>query len=411
MTEKILIVDDDPNVLKAYERRLRRRFEVETALCSEEGVTAVNFLGPFAVVVSDMMMPRENGAEFLARILQMAPDSVRIMLTGNADQQTAAAAINRGRVFKFLNKPCEADVLESAIREGIAEYRRVRAERDVLSQTVVGAVDMLSKVLSLASPEAFGRGGRLRAVVTEMAQAAGWGDAWRHEAAALLSQVGYVAVPTPVLNKHTLGLELTAEEQRTLDSRHEAAAELIATIPRLEPIARIVAGLDSDTPGDNTPGGNTRVGGGQSDDGTGDTDGPRSSIDFGVRLLRLVHDYDELLHTAGLSRPQAYDRLSSQGERYSDECLAALQKVVAKHEQRTLLAVGIHQLADGMHLVADVTTADGALLVTRGQDVTPSLRRRLVNYADTHDVRQPIEVLADADLIASAGLESLGAMA
>ncbi len=74
-TERVLLVDDDPNVLKAYERRLRRRFDVETALCSEEGVTAVNFLGPFAVIVSDMTMPRENGAGFLARMLSLSPDT------------------------------------------------------------------------------------------------------------------------------------------------------------------------------------------------------------------------------------------------------------------------------------------------------------------------------------------------
>ncbi|MEM6799530.1 MAG: HD domain-containing phosphohydrolase [Planctomycetota bacterium] len=390
MTEKVLIVDDDVNVLKAYERRLRRRFEVETALCSEEGVTAVNFLGPFAVVVSDMMMPRENGAEFLARILQTAPESVRIMLTGNADQKTAAAAINQGRVFKFLSKPCEAETLEAAIEEGIAEYRRARGERELLSQTLVGAVDLLSKVLALASPEAFGRGVRLKALVSEIAEAGGWSDAWRHEAAALLSQVGYVAVPAPVLAKHQGGEELTREERLTLQSRNEVAAELISTIPRLEPIARVVAALEADKLGN---------------DAAQEVDGPRSSLEFGVGLLRLVNDYDDLVHDAGLSHPQALDRVRSQADNYPAECLEALVKAIAVHEQRQLATVAVEQLADGMHLIADVTTVDGALLVTKGQDVTPSLRHRLVNYASAHDVRQPIEVLATADLLAAAGIE------
>ncbi|MEM7677965.1 MAG: HD domain-containing phosphohydrolase, partial [Myxococcota bacterium] len=224
-------------MLKAYERRLRKRFQIETALCSEEGVTAVNFLGPFAVIISDMMMPRENGAEFLGRILKMAPESVRVMLTGNADQPTATAAINQGRVFKFLNKPCEAETLEVAIEEGIAEYRRTRAERELLSQTVVGAVDLLSKVLALTNPEAFGCGGRLKTIVKDIAEAGGWDNAWRHEAAALLSQIGYVAVPQAVLDKHLTGEELSFEERTVLESHPRIAGELISAIPRLEAIA------------------------------------------------------------------------------------------------------------------------------------------------------------------------------
>ncbi len=390
MTEKILIVDDDPNVLKAYERRLRRRFQVETALCSEEGVTAVNFLGPFAVVVSDMMMPRENGAEFLARILQTAPESVRIMLTGNADQKTAAAAINQGQVFRFLNKPCEAETLEAAIEEGIAEYRRAQAERELLSKTVVGAVDLLTKVLALTSPEAFGRGSRLKSIVTEIAQAAGWEDAWMHEAVALLSQVGYVTVPEPVLAKVRAGEELSASERKAFASHTKVAEELISAIPRLETVARVVASQDLTI---------------LPDDADIETDGPRSSLRFGVQLLQLVRDYDQLLHDAGLSRPQAIKQLQQTQSHYDPECLEALQKSAAVHEQRVLVEVELDKLVDGMHLVADVVSTEGALLVAKGQDVNPTLRHRLANYAATHKVQQPIEVLASADMVQEHNLE------
>lgn len=394
MTEKILIVDDDPNVLKAYERRLRRRFQIETALCSEEGVTAVNFLGPFAVVVSDMMMPRENGAEFLERILHTAPESVRIMLTGNADQKTAAAAINQGRVFKFLNKPCEAEELEAAIEQGIAEYRRSQAERELLSQTVVGAVDLLSKVMSLTNPNAFGRGSRLKTIVSEIAEAAGWSDAWRHEAAALLSQVGYVAVPDAVISKHLAGDTLTDAEQAALASHAEVAEELISAIPRLEPIATVVAALDAEE----LPEGSDE-----------DVDGPRSSLRFSVALLRLACDYDELVSDKGYSRLKAVKQLKDNLDSYDAECFEALQKAVAVHETNVLIEVTIAQLCDGMSLANDVTTTDGSLLVSKGQDVTASLRHRLANYSTTHDINEPIEVLASAELAATLAVPATAA--
>jgi len=115
LSVKILLVDDDPNVLKGHERRLRKRFDIETVFCSEEALTAVNFLGPFAVIVSDMNMPRVNGIQLLKQFYEEAPESVRIMLTGNADQQTASDAINEGHVFRFLSKPCDSEELATAI--------------------------------------------------------------------------------------------------------------------------------------------------------------------------------------------------------------------------------------------------------------------------------------------------------
>src|SRR3972149_11542699 len=91
-SERILCVDDDPNILQAYQRALRKRFHIEIALGGEEALAAVIHQGPYAVVVSDMRMPGMNGVELLKMVREHAPDTVRMMLTGNADQQTALDA-------------------------------------------------------------------------------------------------------------------------------------------------------------------------------------------------------------------------------------------------------------------------------------------------------------------------------
>src|SRR4051812_10280575 len=93
---RILFVDDDPNILAGYQRTLRKRYSVATALSADEGLALIESDGPFAVVVADMQMPGTNGIQFLRKAQEKAPDSIRLMLTGNADQKTAIDAVNEG---------------------------------------------------------------------------------------------------------------------------------------------------------------------------------------------------------------------------------------------------------------------------------------------------------------------------
>ena len=108
MTTRVLCVDDDSNILLGYQRALRKQFQIEVALGGAEGLAAVRNRGPYAVIVADMRMPDMNGVELLAQVREIAPDTVRMMLTGNADQQTALVAVNQGHIFRFMTKPCAA---------------------------------------------------------------------------------------------------------------------------------------------------------------------------------------------------------------------------------------------------------------------------------------------------------------
>jgi len=131
MQEKILIVDDDPNILHGYQRSLRKRFDLTTALDGPSALSKIELDGPFAVVVSDMRMPGMDGLELLMRLKSLQPDTVRIMLTGNADQKTAVDAVNQGEVFRFLTKPCDSHNLASAIDAGLALFNQIADERAV----------------------------------------------------------------------------------------------------------------------------------------------------------------------------------------------------------------------------------------------------------------------------------------
>src|SRR5262249_38511740 len=131
MSDKILFVDDDIKLLAAVERNLRQHHRIITAPGGEAGLKILADDGPFAVLVADMQMPGMNGVQLLTQVQKLYPDTVRIMLTGNADQQTAIEAVNKGHIFQFLNKPCPIDMLKLALQAGIKQYRLITAERQL----------------------------------------------------------------------------------------------------------------------------------------------------------------------------------------------------------------------------------------------------------------------------------------
>jgi serine phosphatase RsbU (regulator of sigma subunit) len=137
LTDKILFVDDDANLLAAFRRHLRKQFQIETAEGGREGIELINKNGPYAVIVSDFRMPYMDGIEFLSQVREIAPDTVRIMLTGNADLQAAIQAVNEGNIFRFLTKPCSVDILGESLITGIEHYQRVAREREYNKKTRV----------------------------------------------------------------------------------------------------------------------------------------------------------------------------------------------------------------------------------------------------------------------------------
>lgn len=129
MSDKVLLVDDEPAVLAGYERLLRGDFDVETAVGGEAGLATIRDRGPFGVVISDIAMPQMNGFQFLASVRQAAPNTIRLVLTGHADVSTAIDAINQGHIFAFLTKPCQEHELAKAITTALAEYNKRKEEQ------------------------------------------------------------------------------------------------------------------------------------------------------------------------------------------------------------------------------------------------------------------------------------------
>jgi len=134
MRAKILFVDDEPSALEGFTRTLHGKFDIRTAISGGEGLVRIGEEGPFAVVVSDMRMPGMSGGDFLAEVRRIAPQTVRMLLTGYADMHSAMDAVNRGQILHFLTKPCPRDVLIAALNSGLDQYHAAVEEKSLVDK-------------------------------------------------------------------------------------------------------------------------------------------------------------------------------------------------------------------------------------------------------------------------------------
>lgn len=134
LNNRILCVDDEPNVLNGLRRQLRKNFDVSTAVSGMEALELMAHQGPFPVVISDYNMPTMDGVEFLAQVKQRFPDTVSIMLTGRSELDIAVAALHQGNIFRFLNKPADPELLQQSILDAMEHYRLVNAERELTAE-------------------------------------------------------------------------------------------------------------------------------------------------------------------------------------------------------------------------------------------------------------------------------------
>jgi len=126
---KVLCVDDDVNLLSGLRRQLRRKFDLHTASSGREALEILDRQGPFAVVLSDYKMPGMDGITFLKEVRHHSPDTVTVMLTGQAELDVAVSALHEGGIYRFLNKPCPGQILENTIHDSLEQYRLVMVER------------------------------------------------------------------------------------------------------------------------------------------------------------------------------------------------------------------------------------------------------------------------------------------
>jgi len=377
MTEKILFVDDEPNVLSAYIRQLRKHFHIDTALGGEKGLEVIDERGPYAVVVSDLKMPGMDGIEFLTHVKERATDTVRVMLTGHADVNTAIAAVNEGRIFRFLTKPCPPEILTKSLKAAVEQYRLVTAERQLLENTLKGSIKVLTELLALINPLVFSHASRIRRYVRHIAVQLQVPYLWQFEVAAMLSQIGCLTMPPDTIQKVHTGKPLSDKEQEMYNAHPKISGKLLAHIPRLEAIAKIIENQHKPFCEFNT------------------TEEPqlRDIATLGAQILKVGLEFDRLL-TQGTHFNIAIQMLLSKPQEYDPKIAATLENVELDRMDLKVRSLRVKDLATNMILYEDVKTTTGLLLALKGQEITYPILERLRNFAKGGRVVEPLQVLA-----------------
>ncbi len=381
MSDKILFVDDDPNLLAACERNFRKQFQIHTALGGEAGLAQIAEHGPYAVVVSDRQMPYMDGIRFLAAVRQRAPDTVRMMLSGNVDLEATVRVVNEGSIFRMLLKPCPPEILGKALEDGCALYNLATSEKELLNKTLSGSVKLLIEILSTVDTKSFGRTEKMRNLINQVIQKAPMENAWEVHLAAMLASIGNLTLPPEIVIKARSGEMLSKVEEQMLAGVPETAARLLANIPRLQGVAGIVRYQGKHFDGSGFP----------ADSVSGE------AIPAGARLLKIFFDLMEL-QSANMASLKALNEMQQRRGWYDPKLLAVVRACfggVTKPEPDTAkpnISVSVGDLTVGMVLYSDLATRDGMIVLSAGHQISQMSLQKIQNFDQLSGIKEPIFV-------------------
>jgi FixJ family two-component response regulator len=374
--DRVLFVDDEPNVLDGIRRQLRNRVELETATSAAAGLELIRSRGPFAVVVSDMRMPEMDGARFLTRVNEVAPESVRMVLTGQADLDSTIKAVNEGRVFRFLLKPCDSETLLGVVKTGIEQYRLVNAEKHLLENTLNATVKVLCDMLGIINPVAQRRALQIQRYAQGAAEALHLLPGWQYRLAAMMSQLGCITMPADALTRAYGGAPLSDDERRLYESHPDVAGKLIGSIPRLEAVAAMVAGQ-------------MQVPARDLAQGDSSTWLPEK---IGAAILWAAVRFDKHI-TQGRIPEQAAQLVLQAAPGLPLAITESMVNAISNDSGLVMTRdVSLRELAVGMTIDADVMSERGTRLVPSGTEVNSTVLERLRAVATGVGVIEPIRV-------------------
>jgi response regulator RpfG family c-di-GMP phosphodiesterase len=371
----VLLVDDEMNILNSHRRTLRNEFDFDIALSGVEALELISSGKKYAVIVTDMQMPKMNGLELLQRVKVVSPNTVCMMLTGNSDQKTATNALNIGDIFRFINKPCDRETLISSIKAGIKQYKLIVAEKVLLNKTIKGVINVLTEVLSLVNPDATDNSVIIADYMDRLAKVMKLPDSWGFMPMVQLSQLGCVIFPRETIHNIESGQKIS-EEERQLFAQHPClASDLIRQIPRMEKIADNILYQEKCYNGQGIP--NDNVSG--------------TDIPLGARMLKVVIDFTRFEKNEQ-SIEKALSRLEMQRQFYDPKILSALRTVLNLTVEVPKIVVKLVDLKIGMIIDSSILTKRGQLVARKGQKVTETLLQIISHCLENKAIEGSVEV-------------------
>lgn len=296
---KVLIVDDEANLLRSLQRNLRRLYDVTIAEGGIAGFEQVLQNGPFAVIVTDLQMPDVDGTQVLEMARIISPDTYRIMLTGNVKGNIPLYGPDNRPWFSVVNKPCTTEKLCEFLNEGIDHYGIATSTKQEPSSNSASNSDA---PIEAARRDAVGRSQRLRRLVRCLGSSLKLIETYQYELAGLLCQVACLITPESV---GPMGNWPCSDQwQQFLQQQSQLSSEIIRRIPRLAGVADMVRFQYAEEIPENTS----------------------TSVQRGARIIRMLTDYDVLRRT--LSDTAVIDRMKAQSRFYGEELFRTFSELI-----------------------------------------------------------------------------------
>ena len=415
----ILCVDDEKPILSSLRRLFRRAGY--NVLLANSGREALEVLAKESVdlLISDMRMPEMTGAELLAQVAQQWPDTVRILLTGYADIESSIAAINEGKIYRYVSKPWDDNdmslLVQSALEQKFLKAERQRLEEltqqqnlklkelngtleakvkartaDVqktlamlkqshskLTQSYHDTIAVFSSIIDLRDGVKAGHGRRIADLAKGMAATMELDDKQQQHIffAGLLHNIGKLGLSDELFR--TPYSTLTPEQLKEFHKYPEIGQTVLVMLEPLEATSLIVGAHKERSDGKGYP------------QGLHSTD-----IPLGAQILALAVDFYEyqmgMLTGEPTERDEAYTFIQSNvGGRYQQNIVEAFNTVyAAEHGEGRLvteLRISPDDMQQGMVMATDVTFRGGILLLRKGQELNQELIERIHNVSEQLD--------------------------
>ncbi|HAO92338.1 MAG: hypothetical protein A2X99_07280 [Deltaproteobacteria bacterium GWB2_55_19] len=404
MENTLLFVDDEQNIINSLTRLFRRDgYKTLSALNMKEGLDIIS-QNRIAVVISDHRMPGGDGVEFLSKVKEVSPDTVRFMLTGYADIGAVVGAINKGAVSKFVTKPWDDEDLRESVKDGVMRFNLVEENRRLeevsgkqnaalkdlnanlekkveektkkIRENFFSFVKIFSNMMELYDHNVGGRSRRVAAMAKRLSAKMGLDGVDREliETAALLHNIGLIGLPREIIDRDEE--LLTTDERALLVHFPKVSQDLLSTVDTLRQAGVIIRGCM------------------ERFDGKGWPDGLKGGeIHIGSQIIAISSFYDRYRHgPRKLTHKDIVVKIMEEKGRafdpaVADEFFGFLAGWVEEERGFDSDADGpevrrhhIANIRPGMVLAENLGTTKGRLLVTKGTVMTEALIERVLKY-------------------------------
>jgi len=365
---KIMVVDDNPTNLKLLEDMLREHgYDVRSFPRGRLALTAADQEPPDLILL-DINMPDMNGyevCEHLKANASLAAIPV-IFLSALNETEDKVKGFRAGGI-DYIAKPFQFEEVQARVETHLKLRRALQAEHDLLEKTLGGAVGTLWELVQITSPRLALRSRAIRDIVLWITKQLAIADPWQYELAATLCLLGCVAMPDEVFERAYCGQALSPDENSMFHAHPETAARLIAGIPRLETVVRIIRSqLKPQAEASAT-----------------------HEYTQGSQMLHLALELDRRTYR-GIARRAALAELRLWNQ-FDNRMLDALESYSPAQLAFEVRRLPIRALRAGMVLENSVSTRDGSLtILNEGTVLTETWIQRLDNFAKTRGVQEPV---------------------